>query len=336
MKFLIFFATFITLLFPSGMAWGNGIDWVNGFVEVDGYGAPSTKASSSAQASLLAIRAAKADAYRNMLELVSGVRIDAQTTVKDMMVQNDRVNTQVSGFIQGAQVIRQERLYDGTCHIILRAPLYGVQGLQGVVDIVPETEHLNPETSQIILDKTGNEALLGTGDIHANLNWYHVRKNQVSIDESVDLDIGCFYEDQSHKSVMDALNQNFGDFNNPPYISIDVDDRSGKVASGENLLINGKQLKNFKRILIYSYIYKGISDWAALDSVVTISQSGNPDIVIRLDKNDSQGSMCAAAMIEQRRDGGYKITKLGDYFNNHSSMDHAYDWHFSWKAGQKN
>ena len=314
----------------------SGIDWRAGFVEVEGYGAPSVGQSQSApQSRLLAARSAKTDCYRNMLELVSGVRVDSQTTVRDMMVASDVVHTQVAGFIKGAQVVKTDMMYDGACRIIMRAPLYGIQGLQAIVHIEPSTERFNPETAKLILDNTGDTANLVIGDVHANLNWYQGQKNRVSEGQKVDLDIGCFYETPQRKDVMDALNKQFGDFNNQPYISIDVDDRSGNVASGENLLVNGRQIGNFNRILLYSYVYYGINRWSELDGVVTVSQSGKPDIVIRLDKPDAGQNMCAIASIEKTSGGQYKITKLGDYFSGHEGMDDAYQWGFHWRQGRK-
>lgn len=319
----------------SGTTFANGIDWQQGFVEVDGYGAPPAQAFGG-QANLLAQRAAKVDCYRNMLELVSGVRVDAQSTVKDLMVQSDFVHTQVAGLVKEAQVVRTDRLYDGSFHMIMRAPLYGVIGLQSIVNITPATEAFNPDTAKIILDKMGDQANLVGSDVHTNLNWYHGDKNRVSPKNSVDLDIGCFYEAHENKEVLDALNKRFGDYNNEPYISIDVDDRTGNVASGENLRINGQKLGDFKRILIYSYIYKGISNWSAIDGVVTVQQSGKPDIIIRLDQPDTGNGTCAIAVIEKVSEGNYKIMKLGEYFDGRPAMDDAYHWGFNWREGRKN
>lgn len=334
-KYAIILCTLIIAMANASVGLANGIDWRAGFVEIEGYGVPAEQAQSAAQARLLAMRAAKSDCYRNMLEMVSGVKVDSQTTVKDMMVANDTIRTQVSGFIKGAQVIKADVLYDGSYRVIMRAPLYGIQGLQAIVNIAPDTEKFNPETSRIILDNTGDTANLVTDDINTNLNWYQGSKNKVDAGKKVDLDIGCFYETYQQKEVLDALNKHFGDFNNSPYISIDIDDRSGNVQSGENLLINGQRINNFKRILIYSYIYKGINQWSELDGVVTVRQSGKPDIIIRLDKPDAGKNMCAIAVIEKNGDSQYKITKLGDYFSGHEAMDNAYNWGFNWHQGRK-
>jgi hypothetical protein len=51
--------------------------------------------------------------------------VDSTTTVKDFTVESDVINTQVSGLVQGAQVIDQRDMPDGTIEVKLRMPLYG-------------------------------------------------------------------------------------------------------------------------------------------------------------------------------------------------------------------
>src|SRR6056300_205622 len=60
---------------------------------------------SAAQRRLLAIRAAKLDAYRGLTEQVYGQYLDATTTVADMAVLSDTFRTQVEGVIYGAKVV---------------------------------------------------------------------------------------------------------------------------------------------------------------------------------------------------------------------------------------
>jgi len=55
-----------------------------------------------AQQRLLAIRAAKIDAYRGLAEQVYGLQLDASTTIADMTVLNDKFRTRVEGVIYGA------------------------------------------------------------------------------------------------------------------------------------------------------------------------------------------------------------------------------------------
>ncbi len=58
-----------------------------------------------AQQRLLAIRASKLDAYRSLTEQVYGLRLDANATVADMMVQSDTFRSRVEGVIYGATLV---------------------------------------------------------------------------------------------------------------------------------------------------------------------------------------------------------------------------------------
>ena len=62
----------------------------------------------AAQRRLLAIRAAKLDAYRGLTEQVYGQYLDATTTVADMAVRSDSFRTRVEGVVYGANLVRIE------------------------------------------------------------------------------------------------------------------------------------------------------------------------------------------------------------------------------------
>lgn len=79
-----------------------------------GAGAPPTKASSAAQARLMAERAAKVDGYRNLLEQTYGLQVVGTTSVRDFITQSDSVRTQVDAFIRGAKVVDTHILDDGS------------------------------------------------------------------------------------------------------------------------------------------------------------------------------------------------------------------------------
>ncbi|RTE86778.1 LPP20 family lipoprotein [Lysobacter sp. N42] len=55
---------------------------------------------------LLAIRASRLEAYRELAEQIQGVYLDGQTQVSDMLIESDSFRTQVSGLIRGAEVVR--------------------------------------------------------------------------------------------------------------------------------------------------------------------------------------------------------------------------------------
>ncbi len=61
-------------------------------------------AKTPAQQRLLAIRAAKLDAYRGLAEQVYGIYLDSNTTVADLVVKSDAFRTRVEGVVHGAQL----------------------------------------------------------------------------------------------------------------------------------------------------------------------------------------------------------------------------------------
>ena len=105
---------------------GQGsVNWSQGYIEAVGIGAVPDRSVGKPNARPLAMRAAKVDAYRNLLEITKGVQIDSATTVKDFMVESDIINSKVEGLVKGAQQVKTEYMSDGTVEVTLRMPLYG-------------------------------------------------------------------------------------------------------------------------------------------------------------------------------------------------------------------
>lgn len=94
----------------------------------------------------LARRAAIVDAYRNLLETVNGVSIDAETNMEDLVVASDTVNAKVSGLIKNARIIEEGLNADGSYYVKMSVPMFGsTQSLAAVAvpeltkDIVPQS-----------------------------------------------------------------------------------------------------------------------------------------------------------------------------------------------------
>jgi len=105
---------------PLVQVLNNGeINWGDQVIRATGNGAPNPDAPNIAAARIGAERAAKADALRNLLEIVKGVRIDSQTLVVNAMTQSDIIRTQVQGIVQGARVINTRYLSDGGVEVTL-------------------------------------------------------------------------------------------------------------------------------------------------------------------------------------------------------------------------
>ncbi|MDA0308292.1 MAG: LPP20 family lipoprotein [Proteobacteria bacterium] len=72
-----------------------------------------------AQKRLMAIRAARMAAMRDLAEQIHGLQVDSSTTVIDLMVQNDTFRGIVTGTIRGARTVRINPTGSDTYEIVL-------------------------------------------------------------------------------------------------------------------------------------------------------------------------------------------------------------------------
>ncbi|MDR2962826.1 MAG: stress protein [Bacteroidales bacterium] len=212
----------------------------------------------------------------------------------------------------------------------------------------------------IILDKTGDSHKIDltkrsdstTKEIVINLNWSQGKQGFLSKlvkgDQSIDLDLGCWYElRDGSKSCIDGLQFAHGQggarnrvtrqgcYTQKPWIWHSGDDRSGSAAEGENLLINPQGTADIKRIVVYCFIYEGTAKWAETNAVVTIKVPGNQEVVVEMGKQDSAQTFCAIAEILFGTDNSMTVRKSITFHNGHGDCDKAYNWDMQWRAGKK-
>jgi hypothetical protein len=91
------------------------VEFAPGKVLAVGYGAIGIHSSqlTAGQQRLMAMRAARVDAYRNLAEQVYGFRVWGNTAVSAFATQNDNVRTYVDAFIRGARVVNMTITPDG-------------------------------------------------------------------------------------------------------------------------------------------------------------------------------------------------------------------------------
>jgi len=105
---------------------GSGsINWQNQIIMATGIGAPDPKVPFAAQRAG-AIRVAKIDALRQMLETVKGMTISSETTVRNAMIENDVVETNISGVVRNFKVVDTRYLSDGSIEVDVEIPLSGI------------------------------------------------------------------------------------------------------------------------------------------------------------------------------------------------------------------
>lgn len=150
----------------------------------------------------------------------------------------------------------------------------------------------------------------------------------------VDLDLGCLYEmSDGDIGCIQALGDMYGSYMTSPYIELDQDDRTGSGA-GETLRINGQHWEKIRRVCVFAYIYDGVANWSAIETVAQIMVPGHAPVVIELVNPRDDRGMCAITMIENRN-GQLQVTKISQYFETHKDLDEAYRFGLQWEIGAK-
>nr|WP_234022400.1 TerD family protein [Streptomyces ipomoeae] len=205
---------------------------------------------------------------------------------------------------------------------------------------------LTKEAPAVSLTKQGGTS----GAMRVNLNW-EVRKQftgwgsklgrAVAMHADLDLDLCALFElSDGSKGVVQALGNAFGALHRPPYIHLDGDDRTGAVASGENLTINLDHKHAFRRILIFVTIYEGARSFADLHATVTLQPQHGAPVDFSLDECTVPSTVCALALITNQggdlivqREARYLVPERG--VSPQRTVDYAYGWGMNWTPGRK-
>ncbi|MBW7956702.1 MAG: LPP20 family lipoprotein [Deltaproteobacteria bacterium] len=161
--------------------------FIKGVMTVKGEGVAPEGSFSHAQKRLLALRAAKIAAYREITERLDGVAISGETTIFNASASSDQVRTSVQGVITGAEVVRE--VYDpetgiGTVYLSLRLP----DAFGSFLPVISGTIPPLPEYHGIAIAQSGPDGLIidarGTGFKPALLNRIVTAGGEVVYDPS--------------------------------------------------------------------------------------------------------------------------------------------------------
>ncbi|MET8560206.1 TerD family protein [Streptomyces flaveolus] len=184
-----------------------------------------------------------------------------------------------------------------------------------------------------------------SGAMRVNLNWQTRRQStgrgRWGGGGDIDLDLCALYElTDGRKGVVQALGNAFGSLHRPPYIHLDGDDRTGAVATGENLTVNLDHKQDFRRILVFVTIYEGARSFADLHATVTLQPQHGAPIDFSLDECTVDSPVCALALITNtgddllvQREARYLVPERGS--SPQRTMDRAYGWGMNWTPGRK-
>ena len=116
----------------------------------------------------LARQAAIMDAYRHLAGAIQGVQVTSDSLMEMLMLKRDTVNTRIAGVIQGAQIIDEGTLPNGSYYVKMIAPFYGVNSLASAAfpEIMsttptPPPTVSNPVISQIEVKQVSNVRYTG-------------------------------------------------------------------------------------------------------------------------------------------------------------------------------
>ncbi len=185
------------------------------------------------------------------------------------------------------------------------------------------------------------------GRLHVNLNWTarpaqaeqprgFLKRVAAAASPGIDLDLGCLFEmSDGRKGVIQALGNQFGSLEAPPYIFLDGDDRAGTNANGENLYVNLAHARELRRVLVFACIYEGASAFDQANGVVTLTPTTGAPIEVRLDETAGRSRMCAVALLDNT--GGELVVRREVRYVDGAQdvLDRTYGWGMDWTPGRK-
>ena len=103
---------------------GN-VNWTQQIIRCTGIGAPNPNLPMAAQRAG-AYRAAKLDAFRNLLETVKGVYLSSETTVENALLVSDIIRTKVEGRLNGFQIVDTRHMSSADVEVDVEVPITGI------------------------------------------------------------------------------------------------------------------------------------------------------------------------------------------------------------------
>ncbi|HOE64727.1 MAG TPA: LPP20 family lipoprotein [Candidatus Sumerlaeota bacterium] len=101
--------------------------WYHLVIKATGSGVAPEDMVDTAQGKVMAERAAHLDALRQLGENIKGVKVTANTTVRNFVTENDEIKTRFNAFLRGARRVETRHLEDGICEVDVEISLEGMR-----------------------------------------------------------------------------------------------------------------------------------------------------------------------------------------------------------------
>lgn len=122
-----------------------------------GYGAPPKKYYPENQRKLMAMRAAKLDAYRTLAERIQGLRVTGGSTVGELVLEQEGFQTMLDGFVLGAKVLSVQANEDGNYEAVVET-VVDQDFLNRVMALRQERAKKEADRPALIVEKVAEKA----------------------------------------------------------------------------------------------------------------------------------------------------------------------------------
>ena len=158
-----FIAAFVLILFMSSTAFAaeDYVDWGNNVIRVTGWGiGPENWHERDNFYRIYARQAAQIDALRRIAEFAIAFQITPSTTVRDLMLENDAVNSALTADVNPLRPMKISTNFfsDGTCSVVMEVRIFGKGGSLAEVMI----SYFKEENKIPFAKSVGNVNLSGT------------------------------------------------------------------------------------------------------------------------------------------------------------------------------
>ncbi|MBR1646664.1 MAG: hypothetical protein IJ685_07785 [Selenomonadaceae bacterium] len=158
-KFAAFATLLIFALVTAAVAFAaqDGVDWSRGVIRATGLAAGKKDETSPGLYRAQAKRAATMDAMRNLAEAVDGVRVTSSSSMKDLRLQYDEVNTRLDTTIKGMREVDIQYFEDGTCQVVFEMSIFGASGSVSDAAFLPFKNEPKVDFPQPVDKKIAND-----------------------------------------------------------------------------------------------------------------------------------------------------------------------------------
>ncbi|MBW2320701.1 MAG: hypothetical protein JRF31_07615 [Deltaproteobacteria bacterium] len=101
------------------------INWSRGVIQAKGIGVLHNKCPDHVKARSTALKNARLDACRKILEVAKGIRIDGTTVVGDYEWKNDIIMSKIESMVKDAEIVKKDYFSDGTVKVTMEMNLRG-------------------------------------------------------------------------------------------------------------------------------------------------------------------------------------------------------------------